>query len=168
MHGDGDFESFYGATRGRLVASLAVLVGDVDLASDAADEALERALTRWTRVSQMESPGGWTYRVALNVARRQTRRRSIESRLLARGAPTAALPTAIVEVREILDHLAPRQRAAMTLRVLGDLTEADIALALGVSRTTVQSALIDARRNLAVVVAESIEGSDREHTPGQS
>ena len=152
------FENFYLASRSRLVASLSVLVGDVALATDAADEAFERALTRWARVSQMESPAGWTYRVALNAARRQARRQSIESRLLARRPPTAALPSQVVEVREILDHLAPRQRAAMTLRVLGDLTESDIALVLGVSRSTVQSALSDARRNLALVLADALEG----------
>jgi RNA polymerase sigma-70 factor (ECF subfamily) len=152
-----DFETFYLASRARLVASLSVLLGDVELASDAADEAFERALTRWSRVSQMESPPGWTYRVALNVARRQARRRTIESRLLARRPTATPLPAQVVEVREILDQLAPHQRAAMTLRVLGDLTENDIASVLGVSRSTVRSALADARRNLSPVVADAME-----------
>lgn len=160
-----DFDDFYLAPRDRLVASLAVLVGDVHLAGDAADEAFERALVRWPRVSRMQSPAGWTYRVALNVARRQARRRAMESRLLHRVPSTAALPLEVIEICEILDHLPPRQRAAMTLRVLGDLTESDIATALGVSRTTVQSALADARRNLTAVVAESIEGSNHGNHP---
>jgi RNA polymerase sigma-70 factor (ECF subfamily) len=159
-----EFEEFYLHTRDRLVASLAVLIGNVDVAAEAADEAFERALLRWSRVSLMESPTGWTYRVALNHARRQARRRSMEGRLLPRRPGHAHIPVELVEVRELLDQLAPKQRAAMTLRVLGDLTETEIGQVLGVSRTTVQSALLDARRHLSALT----EHPDRDPSVNES
>jgi len=166
--GDEPFESFYAATHDRLVASLAVLLGDVSAASDAADEAFERALTRWERVAAMTSPAGWTYRVALNVARRSGRRRQMEQRLWARQPVSAGLPDAVVEIRAMLESLAPRQRAAMTLRVLGDLTQDEIASVLGVARTTVQSALADGAQRLAALEAEQKEMEADADAPGPS
>jgi predicted RNA polymerase sigma factor len=56
--------------------------GDPDTASEAADEAFARALAQWNRVGAMDSPTGWTYRVALNQLRRRLRRKQQERLLL--------------------------------------------------------------------------------------
>lgn len=92
MGDDLDFEAWYLAHHARMVAALVLTTGNADLARDAVDEAFARALDRWERVSQMESPAGWTYRVALNAARRGERRRSLERRLLTRQFPEAVVP----------------------------------------------------------------------------
>src|SRR5688572_31610499 len=94
MAGDGcaGFEEWYRREHPRLVASLLLVAGDLDLAQDAADEAFARALARWDRVSRMESTNGWTYRVALNVFRRRARRDAIERRLLARAGTAGVVP----------------------------------------------------------------------------
>jgi len=59
---------------------LALSTGDIELAVEGVDEACSRALERWKRISAMESPTGWVYRVAINHARRVARRRSMEQR----------------------------------------------------------------------------------------
>ncbi|MBA2497403.1 MAG: hypothetical protein H0V33_09980 [Acidimicrobiia bacterium] len=68
-----EFEPWYRAEHPRLVVSLALACGRMDLAAEAVDEAFVRALERWDRVSAMASPTGWTYRVALNCLRRRER-----------------------------------------------------------------------------------------------
>jgi predicted RNA polymerase sigma factor len=73
-----EFEAWYRREHPRLIGSLAALSGREDVAADAADEAFARALARWPRVSKMASPGGWTYRVALNELRRRLRRGATE------------------------------------------------------------------------------------------
>ena len=85
------FEGWYRAQHPRLLASMVLLAGSLDEAQEATDEALARALLHWRRVAQMDSPGGWVYRVAANVLRRRSRRAALERRLLARGRPPAAV-----------------------------------------------------------------------------
>lgn len=66
------FEVWYRQQHPRLVSSLVVIAaGDVATAADVADEAFARAYANWDRVGQMASPGGWTYRTAVNVLRRR-------------------------------------------------------------------------------------------------
>jgi RNA polymerase sigma-70 factor (ECF subfamily) len=142
------FEGFYRAQHGPLVASLLLFTGDAELAREAADEAFARALARWPRVGTMASPGGWTYRVALNLVRRRGRRRALERRLLARGAPIPEVPAPAGEAWLMVAELPRRQRQVLVLRHVADLPEAEIAQVLGISRSTVSSTLADAHRAL--------------------
>jgi DNA-directed RNA polymerase specialized sigma24 family protein len=68
----------------RLAASMAYLTGDIGAGEDIAQEALIRAWARWARVSRLDSPEAWTYRVAVNLARSRHRRTQAEQRALAR------------------------------------------------------------------------------------
>lgn len=138
-----------------------VLAGDRDVAADVTDEALARALRHWQRISAMQSPEGWTYRVAVNVWRRQARRRSMERRLLPRLVSRQVVAAPAGEVWDVVRSLTPRQREAVVLRYVADLAEPDIAQAMGVSRGTVASTLSDARRSLAGLLAEPdpVEGA---------
>lgn len=149
-----DFEDWYRREHPRLVTSLMLVAGDVHAAQDAADEAFARALAHWGRVGSMESPNGWTYRVALNVLRRRGRRAAIERRLLARHPVPAEVPAPAGEAWEVVRDLPPRQRAAVVLRYVADLTESEVGVALGVSRSTISSALADARRTLGRLLAD--------------
>ncbi len=158
MTSDDDFESFYRSHHARLVASMLVTTGDTDVARDAVDEAFTRALARWERVGAMTSPAGWTYRVALNVARRRFRRRALEDRLLARHRPPTETPPALDHTRELVAGLAPRQRTAMVLRYVADLTEPEIAKAMGIRRSTVSATLAAARTRLARDLADDTVG----------
>src|SRR5688572_21026277 len=142
-----DFAAWYLREHPKVVAALTWVSGDPHLAADACDEAFARACADWRRIGQMASPGGWVYRVALNVVRRRMRRASLEQR-------TAQPPAAVAEVVDheiwsVVQQLPERQRVAVVLRYLLDLPEKEVALAMGVSRGTVASALAAARVRLA-------------------
>lgn len=149
-----EFESWYQALHGRLVASLASAFGDRDLASEAADEAIVRAYERWDKVAAMASPDGWTYTCAFNVARRKLRRRGFERRVLARSL-VEAQPGPAGEIWHVVAELPERQRLAVVLRHVGQLREADIADVMGISRGGVSSTLRAAYSSLRMQLAES-------------
>jgi RNA polymerase sigma-70 factor (ECF subfamily) len=133
---------------------MALASGDLDLARDATDEAFARALERWDDVGAMASPGGWTYRVAINVARRRQRRAALERRLLARHTTPPAVPEAARELWDVVRSLPYRQRLVVVLRYVADLPQAEIAVAMGVARGTVASTLAAAHHRLAHLLAD--------------
>ena len=140
------FDAFFRREHARVIAVVVALTGRADLAADAADEAFARALARWPRVSKMESPGAWTVKVALNVARRSIARRARERSLL---TPAHAVsPEPDYELWALVRALPPRQRTAVVLRYVGDFTHAEIARAMRVRPGTVGSTLDAAHRNL--------------------
>ena len=121
------FESWYAREHPRMVATLLLATGDLDLSTEGVDEACARALARWERVSTMEAPTGWAYSVALNHARRVARRRSLERTLLRRSVPQANVPAPAGEVWDLVAALPERQRQVVVLRHVADLKEAQIA-----------------------------------------
>ena len=161
-----DFEDWYRAEHARLVTLISAVVGNADEGREAVDDALAQAYERWEDVSRLDSPTGWTYRVALNVAKRRARRRAIESRLLRRtSSPSVPGPTG--ELWLVVRDLAPRQREAVLLRHVAQLTEHEIAHVMGVQRGTVSSTLRAAYRNLGHAITdepldptEQVEGAE--------
>jgi DNA-directed RNA polymerase specialized sigma24 family protein len=148
----GNFEEWYPETHRRLVVTLTVFGGGLDEATEAADEALVRAYERWDRVRTLDSPTAWTYRVAVNVLKRRARRRSVEASILRNRLPLPSIPPPAGEAWELVKDLTPRQRLAVVLRYVADLPEAEIAAAMGVSRSTVSSTLADALTRLRVTL----------------
>ena len=146
---EGEFSDWYVREHRRVVASIAAFSGNADAARDAADEAFVRALAHWNRVRVMDAPAGWVYRVALNVLRRDLRRRKLEAALLRRQAPPAAALPTHPELWEAVRALPERQRLAVVLRFVADLPEAEIASTMGVARGTVSATLSAARASLA-------------------
>jgi RNA polymerase sigma-70 factor (ECF subfamily) len=133
-----------------MARSLLVIGGDAEAARDAVAEAFSRAYERWPRVAAMDSPTGWVYRVALNELRRRMRRRAFESRWLRRERPRPISPPDIdPELWDAVAALPSRQREAIVLRYVGDLTERDVARVLGISEGAASAALVAARRRLA-------------------
>ena len=148
-----DFEAWYRHEHPRLVTLLAASTGDAPLAREAADEAVARAFERWERVSRMDSPAGWTYRVALNVVRRRARRNALERGIL-RRIRHDDVPGPTGELWLLVADLPPRQRTAVLLRHVGQLTEAEIADVMRVARGTVSSTLRSAYRRLGAELDE--------------
>jgi len=142
------FEAWYDREHDRMVATVLLATGSFDLASESVDEACARALERWTRVVAMDSPTGWVYRVALNHARRITRRHKVEERLTRRFTPEPDLPASAGEIWELVRGLSDRQRQVIMLRHVAELPEREIAEVLGISRGTVSSTLHDAHQRL--------------------
>ncbi|MGD9797369.1 MAG: sigma factor-like helix-turn-helix DNA-binding protein [Acidimicrobiia bacterium] len=153
------FDPWYRELHPRLVAALTLVAADRDLAQDAADEALVRALERWSRVGQMDSPDGWTYRVAVNDLRRRARRRLLERRVVS-PVPLPPPATVAVEVWEAVRSLPRRQREAIGLRYLLDLPEAEVAAAMGVAVGTASATLAAARARLAALLSDPGDAGD--------
>lgn len=157
------FDSWYAREHPRLIATLLLSTGDVELAADGVDEAFTRALEKWDRVGMMESPTGWAFRVALNHARRTARRRMVEHRLFIKRAKDAPVPAPAGEVWQVVSGLPPRQREVVVLRHIGDLREAEIAEVLGISRSTVSSTLSDAHERLGSLLDDEPPNDERHH-----
>jgi RNA polymerase sigma factor (sigma-70 family) len=151
-----DFEHWYRREHPRALVAITVAAGSLEVAQDVAAEAFSRALERWDRVSAMESPTGWVYRVAFNVLRRRQRRSSLEARLLARTLTPAVAPSETIDpdVWRAIAALPPRQRAVIGLRVVLDLSQADTARMLDISEGAVSSTLVAARRKVAQQLRE--------------
>lgn len=154
---DEAFESFYRDHRARLVSTLAAAERcSADAATDAVDEAFARALARWGKVARMAAPAGWVFTVARNHLRRTRSRRSLEEGLTAGlGGPEHRTDTAPDhELWAAVAALPDRERIAVALRYLGDLTEREVAETMGVAPGTVAATLHSARRRLATALGE--------------
>ena len=64
-----DFDDTYRREYPRLVAVAAALIGDRDSGQVLAHDKLVRALIRWARTSQLDSPGAWCHHVLVNACR---------------------------------------------------------------------------------------------------
>lgn len=132
-----------------LAQSLAVYTGDVALGQDLAQEALARVLVRWSRVRTMRSPGGYAYRIGVNLARDVLRER--QRTLPSTGATEPADipdPATRMAIDRALAALPSRQRLAMSLRHLADLSVAQTAHAMGCRPGTVKALCHQATTNL--------------------
>ena len=152
-------ERIYREEYGRVVASLARRFGDLDLAEEAAGEALLVALERWPADGVPPNPGGWLTTTAGNRAidriRRESHRDTKHQAALMIADDTPHEPTGVVEddrLRLIFTcchpALAPEAQVALTLRLLGGLTVAEIAQAFLVAETTMAQRITRAKRKI--------------------
>lgn len=161
-----EFAAWYAASFEDVRRAVVLAVGDAELGEEATAEAFARALLHWPKVRQADSPRAWVYRVALNEVRSRLRRRRTERRYLQRqramGVPHQPPPdepdTALWQA---VADLPVRARTAVALRYVADLTEAEVAEAMGVARGTVAATLNQARRRLAVMLTEKAEEAGR-------
>ena len=156
---DSGFATWYRSEHPRLLATMTIVTRDLHTAQDVTSEAFARALAAWGRVSAMDSPTGWTYHVALNLARRRARRAALEQRLLRRIVPADDGPPMerSAELWDAVRALPPRARTAIALRYAAGLTEAEVAAAMHVAIGTASATLSAARRTLAITLANSRE-----------
>jgi RNA polymerase sigma-70 factor (ECF subfamily) len=147
------------AEHGRVVATLIRRLGDIDLAEDAVSEALVTALERWPVDGIPPNPGGWLTTTAGNKAIDRIRREAKRDAKYAEAAmledDTPPEPTGPVEddrLRLIFTcchpALAPENRVALTLRLLGGLTVAEIARAFLVPETTMAQRITRSKQKI--------------------
>jgi RNA polymerase sigma factor (sigma-70 family) len=157
------FHDFYAFDYAKLVAALAFVTGDADLARDSVDEACARASERLGRGDQIDVLAAWIRVVALNVARGRIRRlgteRRARARLIASAEPAnddaGGDPAAAIDVRAALGALSRRQREVVVMHYFLDQTVETIAAELEIPPGTVKSALNRARAVLAHALADS-------------
>ena len=139
--------------------ALTAWCGDAALAADALDEAFVRAVERWDRVSGMDARGlGLAH--GDNVVRRRMRRVDLEQRALRRhrtdGVHSSPGPDADdVDLLRALRRLSERQRTAVVLHYVADVSQADVAALMGITAGTVAATLHQARARLAELFGES-------------
>lgn len=132
-----ELEAFCADAFPRLVGALALHTGDLHLAEELAQEALLRACRRWSTVGSMESPGGWAYRVGVNLASNRFRRRRAARRAHRRLAARAdasdggADLSAEIAVRDALVELTDGQRQAVILRFYFGMSAPQVAEVTG-------------------------------------
>ncbi|HKP91120.1 MAG TPA: RNA polymerase sigma factor [Thermoleophilaceae bacterium] len=152
----------------RLIAALARTVRDVGLAEDLAQEAFVAALERWPRDGVPDRPGAWLMATAKHRAIDRLRRASLHERKTAelvrdleRSGP-AGPPDPAAAVDDFIEDdllrlifttchpvLSAEARVALTLRLLGGLTTAEIARAYLVAESTIGQRIVRAKKTLA-------------------
>ena len=150
----------------RLIAGLARYTGDLGLAEDLAQDAVVAALEQWPAEGIPRTPGAWLMTVAKRRAVDLFRRnRELERRYAQLGrdleTQTAGSGLAPADPDEINDDLLrlvftachpvlpAASRVALTLRVLGGLTTAEIARAYLLPEATIAQRIVRAKRSLA-------------------
>lgn len=148
-----DFDDFARDTYTDVLRTVTLALGDRDVAADATQEAYARAVLRWHRVAAMDRPAGWVCVVATNVGRRALRRRRNDhGSLRATMGDHADQIIESLTFRDQLRGLPERQRAALVLRYLGDLSIAETAKALGVTQGTVKASTHAALQTLRTTI----------------
>ncbi|MDG6110285.1 RNA polymerase sigma factor [Dactylosporangium aurantiacum] len=140
---------------GRAVAVLVRLLGDIDLAEEAVQEAFAAAVEHWAHDGPPPSPAGWIITTARNRAvdrlRREAKRddRHREAALLFAGEAREEPPD---RLRLIFTCCHPALSTAaqvpLTLRLLGGLSTAEIAHALLVPEATVAQRIVRAKQKI--------------------
>ncbi len=145
---------------GRAVAALTRVLGDIQLAEDAVQDAFTIAVERWPRSGAPANPGAWIITAARNRAIDRLRREQTFKRKAELLARLETLPADEDDVSPIPDDrlalvftcchpaLAAESRVALTLREVAGLTTAEIAHAFLVAEPAMAQRLVRAKRKI--------------------
>ena len=151
----------------KIIAKLARMLRHVGLAEEFAQDALVTALEQWPRLGAPDNPGAWLMATAKNRALDELRHRKIvernqesiahETDLAGYTASEAELAADddigddLLRLTFVACHpvLSTEARTALTLRLLGGLTTAEIARAFLVAEPTIAQRIVRAKRTLA-------------------
>lgn len=157
-----DFEAFCVGQNPRLIRMLTLFCGDAELARDLTQETLARTWVHWRKVRTMDRPDLWAKRVALNLATSQFRRRRTERIVLGRFSTGAMLEHLDeggdrLAIRAALMRLSERQRTAVLLRYLEDLSVEQTAELMSCSAGTVKKLTARGLVGLRAWVGDDVE-----------
>jgi RNA polymerase sigma-70 factor (sigma-E family) len=130
----------------QLVKLAALLVRDAHRAEEIVQDAFVDMHQRWTRLREPAKAAAYLRTAVVNRARSDLRHRKVvrshqpDPARSADSAEAGALARLQqTEVMKLLDQLPDRQRSVLILRFYGQLSEAEIADTLGISRGAVKS-----------------------------
>jgi len=156
-----DVEAVFRESYGRAVAVLTRILGDIDAAEEAVQDAFLIAVQRWPADGVPPSPAGWIVTTARNRAIDRLRREATRTDRY-RAAALLADPGPPPEEGAVRDDrlrmlftcchpaLAPTARVALTLRLVGGLSTAEIAHAFLVPEATMAQRLVRAKTKIRV------------------
>src|ERR671918_1043410 len=155
-----DIERVFREEWGHAVAILTRVLGDLELAEDAVQDAFATALERWPRDGSPRTPGAWIVTTARNRAIDRIRREKIFQQKAEIIGRLQELPAEEDEGSAIPDDrlalvftcchpaLAAESRVALTLREVGGLTTPEIARAFLVAEPAMAQRLVRAKRRI--------------------
>jgi RNA polymerase sigma-70 factor (sigma-E family) len=152
---DQEFRDYVRARRQALLRTASLLTGNAADAEDLVQAALASTYLAWDQIADRAALDGYVRRVLVNTHISWWRRRRLEE------FPTDDLPDQPVAdhapgsdrveaVRNAVDRLPQRMRAAVMLRFFDDMTDAEVAEALGISPGTVKSTVSRAVARLRI------------------
>ncbi|HEX5996937.1 MAG TPA: RNA polymerase sigma factor [Jiangellales bacterium] len=156
VHTAGQIDRIFRDEYGRAVAVLTRHFGDIDIAEEAVQEAFAQAVRRWPESGPPPSPAGWIITTARNRAIDRLRKEASRNERHAQAALLHASETAAAESPVRDDRLrliftcchpalARPTQVALTLRLLGGLTTAEIARAFLVPEPTMAQRIVRAK-----------------------
>lgn len=164
---EAQFAEIYRREASRCLATLVRVLGDIDLAQDAVADAFATAATHWVTNGIPPNPGAWITTTARNrgidVARREStreRRQSEAAALVAQDDPDPVSPADLGDLDVVPDDqlrllflcchptLAGSAQVALTLRLLGGLSTAEIAAAFLVPESTMAQRIVRVKRKI--------------------
>lgn len=143
-----EYDDVYAALWPRLVRTAYAVSGDRGLAEDAVQTAFAKAYRSWRRISRLEAPEAYLRRMVVNEVLNDRRRARTRHEVTSPQPPDRPGPHDTDREDPALAHddlwravsgLPPRQRAVLVLRYYEDLSEQQIAEALGCRPGTVKS-----------------------------
>ena len=154
----GDSYTAFFEQNGRHLVRLAyLLLGNQGDAEDIGQEVLEELFHRWPQLRQ-DTAMAYARTAIVNRCRSLQRRRTVARRFALGLVPSEQLVTTGHNdgfLWDLVQELPRRQREVVVLRYWYDLSEADIARVLGVSRGTVKSSASRAHAQLSAAVTNS-------------
>ena len=156
---DDDFVAFVDARSAALLRTARLLTaGDQHAAEDLVQTALEKAYVAWARIQRKGAQEAYVRSIMTRAAIDRTRQRTRRGEVVTDEVPDVPVHQAGPEDRDqvfgLLELLSPRQRAVVVLRYYDDLSEAQIAEALGCSTGAVKA---HASRAMAAMRAHSTD-----------
>jgi RNA polymerase sigma-70 factor (ECF subfamily) len=164
-------EDLFARHHGEIYAYLIRMLRDPELAADLTQDAFIKAYRAYDSLEKPENARAWLYQIAHRVALDHIRRQKIVRFLPWTGESRGAVPSAehlVMEahlsgdLQRALERIPERQRAALLLAELHDLTGLELAAALGVSHVAARALLTRARESLRQALAAE-RASEAEH-----
>ena len=155
-------ETLFAKHHGEIYAYLLRMMRDPEVAADMAQDAFIKAYKNYDTLEKPENARAWLYQIAHRVALDEIRRRKIIRFFPWTGESHGSAPSAehlVMEARlsgdmqRALERIPERQRAALLLAELHDLTGLELAAALGVSHVAARALLTRARESLRQALA---------------
>jgi RNA polymerase sigma-70 factor, ECF subfamily len=159
-------ESVFGKHQGEIYAYLLRMMRDPEVAADMTQDTFIKAYKNYATLEKPENARAWLYQIAHRVALDEIRRRKIIRFLPWSGEARGSAPSAehlVMDARlsgdlqRALERIPERQRAALLLAELHDLTGLELAAALGVSHVAARALLTRARESLRQALAAERE-----------
>jgi RNA polymerase sigma-70 factor, ECF subfamily len=147
-----EFERFYLDYRSALLSAALFYVGDVDEAADLAQETFARAWQHWDKLMHHPNRQAWCRAVLRNLATSRWRRRRLEQkrRYSSKTAEVALPPNADhLDLGRLIVRLPDKQRQALLLRALFDLSVDEIAREMKAPAGSVRTWLYRARSSIS-------------------